>query len=76
LEHKKEAERIVYEDTDKNTGFILAPDLKWDGKALENLYVTAITHNRDIKSIRDLNQQHLPLLENILNKGSVSASPS
>ena len=27
LEHKKEAERIVFEDTDKVEGFLLAPDL-------------------------------------------------
>ena len=32
LEHKKEAERIIYENTDPNVGFILAPDFKWSGK--------------------------------------------
>lgn len=31
LEHKEEAERIIYEDPDPVTGFILAPDFKWSG---------------------------------------------
>ncbi|XP_061396980.1 m7GpppX diphosphatase [Musca vetustissima] len=70
LEHKQETERIIYEDSDKETGFILLPDLKWDGRNVENLYVLAITHKHDIKSIRDLNASHLPLLRNIRNRTS------
>lgn len=69
LDHKTESERIVYEDPDKKNGFILLPDLKWDGKQVTDLYLVAICHCRDIKSIRDLNENHLPLLKNILNKG-------
>ncbi|KAL9888280.1 m7GpppX diphosphatase-like [Glossina fuscipes] len=65
LDHKQEVERIVYEDPDPETGFILLPDLKWDGRTLETLYLLAISHKRDIKSMRDLNAQHLPLLRNI-----------
>ncbi len=52
LEHKAESERIVYEDMDPENGFILAPDLKWDGKQMENLYIQAIIRKRGIKSIR------------------------
>ena len=52
LEHKSEAERIIFEDPDKEIGFILAPDLKWDGKLMDTLYVTAIVHKHGIKSIR------------------------
>lgn len=82
LEHKSESERIVFEDPDQETGFVLLPDLKWDGKQVEDLYLVAIIHRRDIKSVRDLNEKHLPLLKNILHKGlekiekkySVSAS--
>jgi m7GpppX diphosphatase len=44
---------------------MLLPDLKWDGVTAETMYVTAIVMNRRIKSIRDLRQSHLPLLENI-----------
>jgi len=49
--------------------FILAPDLKWDGTRLENLYVTAIWCQRGIKSIRDLNSTHLPLLKTVYQRG-------
>ncbi|XP_068217304.1 m7GpppX diphosphatase isoform X2 [Palaemon carinicauda] len=70
LEHKKEVERIVFEDTDPENGFILVPDLKWTGEQIENLYLQAIVHRRDITSIRDLRACHIPLLKNVLNKGT------
>ncbi|KAL0994585.1 hypothetical protein UPYG_G00124460 [Umbra pygmaea] len=82
LEKKAEAERIVFEDPDQAVGFVLLPDFKWDQKQLDDLYLIAIVHRRDIKSLRDLTVQHLPLLnnirkkaeENILNKYGVAAS--
>ncbi|XP_074530993.1 m7GpppX diphosphatase [Halichoeres trimaculatus] len=69
LEKKAEAERIVYEDPDPKVGFVLLPDFKWDQKQLDDLYLIAIAHCRDIKSLRDLESEHLPLLKNILQKG-------
>lgn len=72
LEHKQEHERIVFEDDDAKTGFVLLPDLKWNGKQTEDLYLLAIVHPKGIKSLRDLRENHLPLLKNILDKGSVS----
>ncbi|XP_067115721.1 m7GpppX diphosphatase [Osmerus mordax] len=72
LEKKAEANRIVYEDPDQDVGFVLLPDLKWDQKQLDNLYLIAIVHRRDIKSLRDLTAQHLPLLRNIRQKGEKS----
>lgn len=69
LDHKQEVERIVFEDSDSSKGFVLVPDLKWDGVAVETLYLLAITHQRDIKSLRDLNASHLPLLRNIREAG-------
>lgn len=72
LDHKKETDRIVFEDPDPSTGFILLPDLKWDGETLENLYLTAIVHAKDIKSLRDLRGEHLPLLKNILDKVTIA----
>jgi len=74
LEHKKEADRIVFEDPDPVTGFILIPDLKWDCRTISNLYLTGIVFARNIKSIRDLTGDHLPLLNNILVNGSVTES--
>lgn len=76
LEYKSEKERIKYdtasdnEKDDENVGFLLLPDLKWSGK-VDELYLLAIVKKRNIKSLRDLTADHLPLLKNILNKGSV-----
>lgn len=71
LEHRKEQDRIVFEDpADDGTGFILLPDLKWDGKTLEQLYLLALVHPRGIRSLRDLTAAHLPLLRNIRDRGT------
>ncbi|XP_018586311.1 m7GpppX diphosphatase [Scleropages formosus] len=69
LEKKAEVEQVVYEDPDPKLGFILLPDFKWDQKQLDDLYLIAIVHRRDIKSLRDLTSDHLPLLRNIQKKG-------
>ena len=66
LDHKKEVERIIYEDPDPTNGFILAPDFKWSGKQASDLYCLAIIHKRGIRSLRDLGAVHLPLLRNLL----------
>ncbi|XP_043085186.1 m7GpppX diphosphatase [Puntigrus tetrazona] len=82
LEKKAEADRIVFEDPDPDTGFVLLPDFKWDQKQLQDLYLIAIVHRRDVKSLRDLTSEHLPLLKNIRSKGQdaiqrqYSVSPS
>ncbi|XP_071109029.1 m7GpppX diphosphatase-like [Haliotis cracherodii] len=70
LDKKSEADRIVMEDPDPDSGFVLLPDMKWDGKDVDSLYLIAIVHRHGIKSLRDLGQQHLPLLKNILEKGT------
>ena len=75
MDKKTESERIVYEDPDTQNGFILLPDMKWDGKTIESLYLVAIVHKHGIKSLRDLDESHLPLLRNILKKGLVSIFP-
>lgn len=67
LDHKKEADRIVYEDPDKTNGFILLPDSKWDGHSLDSLHLLAICHRRELRSLRSLDASHLPLLKNIRN---------
>uniref|UniRef100_A0A4W6FVA0 m7GpppX diphosphatase n=1 Tax=Lates calcarifer TaxID=8187 RepID=A0A4W6FVA0_LATCA len=68
LEKKAEAERIVYEDPDPEVGFVLLPDFKWDQKQMICILI-AITHQRDIRSLRDLSSEHIPLLQNIFQKG-------
>eukprot|EP00090_Calanus_glacialis_P018970 TRINITY_DN29292_c0_g1_i1.p1 TRINITY_DN29292_c0_g1~~TRINITY_DN29292_c0_g1_i1.p1 ORF type:complete len:701 (-),score=284.90 TRINITY_DN29292_c0_g1_i1:56-2104(-) len=72
LEHKKEVERIIYEDPDPVTGFILAPDFKWSGDSVSDLYCLAIVHSRGIKSLRDLTSQHLTLLRNIKQEATMA----
>lgn len=69
LEHRKEKDRIVFEDPSDEVGFILLPDLKWDGKTLEQLYLLALVRPKGIKSLRDLTPGHLPLLRNIREGG-------
>lgn len=64
LEHKSEVDKIIYEDMDPKKGFMLLPDYKWNGQK-ETMYLLAIAVDRSIKSLRDLNERHLPLLENI-----------
>ncbi|XP_061187732.1 m7GpppX diphosphatase-like [Saccostrea echinata] len=69
LNKKTEADRIIFEDSCSETGFILLPDMKWDRQDVTALYLQAIVHRRDIMSIRDLDKSHLPLLRNISEKG-------
>ncbi|XP_037317324.1 m7GpppX diphosphatase [Pungitius pungitius] len=69
LEKKAEAEKIVYEDPEPEVGFVLLPDFKWDQKQVDDLYLIAIARQRDIRSLRDLTAEHLPLLQNIFQRG-------
>lgn len=72
LEHKAEQDNIIYEDTDKETGFILVTDLKWD-KQLDTLKLLALPFKK-IRSLRELNASHIPLLKNIRDAGTAAIS--
>lgn len=61
LYHGQEAERVVFKDSN----YILLPDMKWDGVAIDSLYLVAIVYRNDIASIRDLKQGDIPYLEAI-----------
>ncbi|ORY73897.1 m7GpppN diphosphatase [Protomyces lactucae-debilis] len=65
LKHEAEVDRILFEDTDPVQGFILLPDLKWDGKTLSALYMCAIVHRRDLQSLRDLRGEHIGFLQHL-----------
>ncbi|XP_026744058.1 m7GpppX diphosphatase [Trichoplusia ni] len=69
LEGKSEQDRIVYDNKCEQDGFVLLPDLKWDGITKETLYLLAIVRRRGIKSLRDLDETHLPLLKRIRDEG-------
>ncbi|CAD8126717.1 unnamed protein product [Paramecium sonneborni] len=66
LEKKKEVENIVFE----NKNFLILKDYVFvNSKNLEDLHLLALPFQRDIKSLRDLNQDHLQMLEDIYNEG-------
>ncbi|KFP88671.1 m7GpppX diphosphatase, partial [Apaloderma vittatum] len=70
LEKKAEADRIVHENPDPRDGFVLVPDFKWNQNQLDDLYLIALAHRRDVKCLRDLTGEHLPLLRNIAREGT------
>lgn len=66
-----ESERVVYKDFVKegsNDGFLILPDMKWDGVNLDSLYLVAIVFRSDIRSLRDIRPEHKPWLVQMLNK--------
>ncbi|KDN52049.1 HIT-like protein [Tilletiaria anomala UBC 951] len=79
LEKKKEKDSILYENPDPHTGFVILPDLKWDQKTLSSLHLTAIVHDRSLRSLRDLRPEseeprHVELLRAIRAAGAHVAS--
>ena len=67
LDGKSECERVLF-DTDD---FILMPGPRWDGKVNDSMHILAIIKPRNIRSIRDLKPEHLPLLRNMFDKTMV-----
>ena len=65
LSHESEYEKLLYEDTSPTNGFVLLPDLKWDLTTAGTLYLVAIVHSKDIKSLRDLRKSHINMLKSI-----------
>jgi m7GpppX diphosphatase len=62
-----EAERVAYREEGDN-GFVLLPDMKWDGINIEQLYLVLIVNRKDIRSLRDLNNSHSEYLYGLLQK--------
>ncbi|CEH13699.1 Uncharacterized conserved protein [Ceraceosorus bombacis] len=78
LDKKKEADSIIYEDPDRETGFVLLPDLKWDRKTTSSLYLVAIAHDRSLRSLRDLRPEketpaHALLLRKVQSAAAIAA---
>ncbi|XP_039279743.1 transcriptional regulator ATRX homolog [Nilaparvata lugens] len=70
LNHKSDQDRIIFEDTNPDVGFVLLTDSKWNQKEILNLCLVAIIHRQNIKSLRDLTAEHLLLLKNIREKAT------
>ncbi|CAK4198095.1 unnamed protein product [Aphanomyces euteiches] len=69
LDRKSETEKIILEDLDPATGFVLLPDTKWNPPFnVENLYCLALVMDKSIRSVRDLRAEHLALLRNLRDK--------
>ncbi|KAF9438028.1 hypothetical protein BGZ76_010157 [Entomortierella beljakovae] len=66
----KEQENVLYRDEDPDVGFIVLPDSKWDKRTLSSLYLLVISQRADVRSLRDLQTKHLPMLKNIRDKVS------
>jgi m7GpppX diphosphatase len=69
LDHNYEAEKTFYADKDPETGFTLCLDLATGSEIKENFHVLALVERRDLLSLRDLNETHLPLLRKMKNDG-------
>ncbi|KAH9968229.1 scavenger mRNA decapping enzyme [Russula dissimulans] len=64
---RAEAEKILFRSPPSADpfGFLILPDMKWDLVSLSSLYLVALTLLPKLKSLRDLNRSHLPLLRSI-----------
>jgi len=60
-----EQERILF----RNDDFIIIPTLAWDEKNIFKLHILALFTNKDLKTLRDLKKDHIPLLESALKEG-------
>ena len=60
-----ETSDILYVDED----IIIIPTYTWNKSDVEKLHVLAIVKDKNLRTIRDLNQSHIQLLKNIKNIG-------
>jgi len=82
LDEDKVKEKILWSDPNPETGFVLCPDPKWKSHPklmseakknpksshLERMYFLAMPVRQDLRTLRDLRGEHLPLLKNIRDK--------
>lgn len=69
LQKKEEADKIIYDDPDPRTGFVLLPNHNWENKEnIDNLYCLGICYQR-VLSLREIRGEHISLLENMLEAG-------
>jgi len=70
LSGKSEVDKVLHKDDSLTFGYIILPDMKWDEAEVANLYLVAITRNSEIRSLRDLRREHLPMLHSIRREAS------
>ncbi|KAI5189682.1 m7GpppX diphosphatase [Nematocida minor] len=54
-------EQVLYLDEE----FLICPDLKWDRKTMDSLYLLVLFKNPEIYTLRELTAEHIPLLQKI-----------
>ncbi|ORX52003.1 HIT-like protein [Hesseltinella vesiculosa] len=64
LEGTAEKDRVLFHDKDPQDGFVILPDMKWDGHP-SSLYLVAIVMQNGLTSLRQLSGCHVPLLKHI-----------
>ena len=64
LDGKAEQDKILYRD-DK---IVVIPNYTWDCKDMSKMYLLVFPIDRSLKSLRDLNEKHIELLEHCKNK--------
>lgn len=65
IEGKAEQDRILYQERNSETGFVITPDTKWDEVTIRNLYVLCMAENINLHSVRDLRKEHVPFLQHM-----------
>ncbi|KAI5124318.1 hypothetical protein M0805_008925 [Coniferiporia weirii] len=65
LSGRSEADKVLYKDDSPSEGFLILPDMKWDLANTSSLYLVALVLRHDIRSLRDLRKEHLPMLKDI-----------
>lgn len=72
LDGTKEVENRVMDhpvEEYKDDAYILMKDLKFHEGDIRSLYLNTYVYRRDLKSLRDLNETHLDMLESMYNDG-------
>jgi hypothetical protein len=59
-----EQDEILYKDND----CIIIPTYTWNGYNINKLHILALTTNKDIRCIRSLTKNHIPLLKHMKSK--------
>lgn len=68
LSGKKEEDKVIYNDDT----VIIVPDSKWDMTTVSTLYLLAIARDSNLKSMRDLRGEHIPLLKRIKEEATAT----
>ncbi|KAL9088947.1 MAG: hypothetical protein Q9165_006004 [Trypethelium subeluteriae] len=67
IEGRSEQDSVLYREHGEE-GFLVTPDLNWDGKTMFSLHLLGLVERRDIWSVRDLRKQHVLWLKHMRDK--------